>query len=244
MKKINIAFIIFCCTFFVAIFNSCDDDDGYSLGDVYGGLATVKPLGDNSFYLVLDNGTTLWPAAPYPYNPKQNQRTVAYFTILGEKIDGYDYYVKIRALNDILTKGVIDLTEENADSIGNDPIRIFRYWEGDDYLNIEFGYNRGGEKVHFINMVNNTTATIAEDGKIHLEFRHNANGDPQKNGVKGLVAFDLRPYKETNKESVEFVIKVKDFDGEKEYQFTYKYADKNAKNTNIDLSNYETTQYK
>jgi len=245
MKRLNLLLIAICGFLITGLFTSCDDD-GYSLGDIYAPrLATVMPLSDNAYYLVLDNGQTMWDATGYPYKPKYNQRAIIYYTILGDNVDGYDYYIKLRSIQEILTKGVINLDAENQDSIGNDKVKVHRHWIGDNYLNIEFGYNRGGEKVHFINLVKNTTETYPDDGKVYLEFRHNANGDPQKNGIKGYVAFDLRPYKEANKDSVDFVIKVNDFDGEKTMNVTYKFDKEESTNVDINESEiYDATQYK
>lgn len=244
MKKLNFILIIFCISLFAGFLASCDDD-GYSLGDIYAPrLATVVPLSDDAYYLRLDNGTTMWDVTGYPYRPKYNQRVIAYFTILDDNVGNYDYYVKIHHLQEILTKEVIDLIAENADSIGNDPVKILRHWVGDDYLNIEFGFNVGGQKVHFINLVNNTTETYPDDGKVYLEFRHNTNGDPSKKGANGIVSFDLKPYREVNRNSIDFVIKVKDFDGEKTVGFTYKPNGEESGETDLNKDiNYDATQY-
>ena len=43
---------------------SClDDDNSYSLGDIWIAVATVVPEGNNVYYLRLDDGDKLWPAA-------------------------------------------------------------------------------------------------------------------------------------------------------------------------------------
>lgn len=241
MKKTSLSLLLM---FLFLSLISCDDD-GYSLGDLYVSLATVEPLSENSYYLVLDNGKTMWDATGFPYKPKSDQRVIAYYTILSDEKaeDNYDYYVKIRGIREILTKKIINLTEANQDSIGNDPVRILRYWIGDDYLNIEFSYNRGGDKIHFINLVNNTLEETDPEGKVKLEFRHNANDDPQRNRIDGIVAFDLRPYRTEGKDSVEFLIKVNDFGGKKEYKVVYKF---NMEGTIIRFDeNYDyATQYK
>lgn len=243
MKKLSFG-LISCIFLLTTMFMSCDDD-GYSLGDMYAPeLATVVPLEHDAYYLVLDDGTTMYDVTGYPYKPKNNQRAIIYFTILDDNVGAYDYYVKIHRIDNILTKGVIDLTTENQDSIGNDAIKILRHWVGDDYLNIEFGYNAGGNKVHFINLVNNTTETYPEDGKVYLEFRHNTNGDSQTRGVNGIVAFDLRPYKDEDKDSIDFVIKVKDFDEEKTVSFTYKIKEQENSKTELNKNiKYDATQY-
>lgn len=42
---------------------SCDDNDGYSIGQFGGSWATVRVLSGNTYYLDSDYYGTLWPAA-------------------------------------------------------------------------------------------------------------------------------------------------------------------------------------
>ncbi|MFR9165668.1 MAG: hypothetical protein ACLVKO_05370 [Dysgonomonas sp.] len=148
-------FFISVCLINFLFISSCDDD-GYSLGDFKVEIASIKALDRNSFYVLLDNGEKLWPTNPViNYTPKKRQRTLVDYTLLSDSMNGFSHYVKINALRDILTKPVIDLIEENKDSIGDDPIKLLRYWIGDGFLNIEYTYNRGGEKIHYLNLVNN-----------------------------------------------------------------------------------------
>lgn len=186
MKKLALRVIaIFFFGLSVTPFSSCDSDNSYTLDDIYVYMVTVKPIGDDAFDLVLDNGTLLWAVNSYRYTPRYNQRAIAYFTLVSDKQGEYEHYITLRGLTSVLTKNIIDLTTENKDSIGNDPIKITRYWIGDDYLNIEFEYKRGGESVHYVNLVNNTIADTIANDKVRLEFRHNANNDPQRNGEIG-----------------------------------------------------------
>lgn len=92
---------------------SClDDDDSYSLGDIWIAVATVVPEGNNVYYLRLDDGDKLWPAATnYPnYQPKPNQRALVNFTILADStqsnLGGFSHYVKVNAIHNILTKSI------------------------------------------------------------------------------------------------------------------------------------------
>lgn len=192
-------------------------------------IATVNLIDSDAgiYYLTLDNGETLWPVSSTPYFvPKSNQRAIVNFTLLSDKTGEYDHYARINQIQNILTKSVVDLTAENEEEIGNDPIKILAYWTGDNYLNIRFGYNTAGEETHIVNLVRNKLDEIAvsKDGAIILEFRHNNNNDPERYGANNYAAFDLRPFKIENKNSIEFIIKVLDFDNEtKEYPITYKY---------------------
>lgn len=229
MKTVKYSLVFLIGLFTTLAFNSCTNDDGYSLDKYMVEIATVTPIDSvaGTYYLTLDNGETLWPVSSTSYFvPKNNQRVIVDFTLLSDKIGEYDHYARINQIQNILTKNVVDLTPENEEEIGNDPIKVLSLWTGDNFLNIRYGYNTGGEKTHFINLVKNKLdeASVSKDGTITLEFRHNKNGDPEKYGVNNYVAFDLKPFKTENKDSLKFIIKVLDFGGEtKEYPITYKY---------------------
>jgi hypothetical protein len=96
-------------------------------------------------------------------------------------------------------------------------------WVGGGYLNVQFGFNYGGSKAHFINLVQDTTQTSTP--KV-LEFRHNAYNDQPVAGKEGLVAFNLSKLVEAGKDSVNFKVKVKTFDGEKTYDMSYNWKSK------------------
>ena len=229
MKKVKYNFILLLGLFLTINLTSCSDDDGYNLNDFVLSLATVNPIDveKGTYSLILDDGTTLWPTASNVlYRPKYGQRVLVSYTILSDQIGEYDHYIRVNNIYDILTKKVVDLTAENEKEIGNDPIKLLSMWVGDDYLNIHFGVNvGGGQAKHAINLVQNKLSVDVQntsDNEITLEFRHNANGDPENYGEKSFVAFDLRPFKKEGKDSVTFVIKVKDYDGEmKTYPITY-----------------------
>lgn len=213
----------------ISSFTSCSDD-GYSLDKFNVALATVNPIvGDSkAYYLTLDDGTTLWPAAPnVVYSPKSDQRVIINYTLLSDQVGEYDHYAKINGLQEILTKKVVDLTVENETEIGNDPIKILDLWTGDNYLNIHFGINVGGVKTHAVNLVKNKLKgqdVKENDGTVELEFRHNKNGDEEKYGLKNYAAFDLLPLRVANQDSIKLIIKVQDFNDEiKTYSVTYKY---------------------
>lgn len=227
MKQIRSGLILLSALIPLFVFTSCEDD-GYSLGDFVISLATVNPIDENAgtYSLTLDNGKTLWPAASNVlYRPKSNQRVIVNYTILGDSMGEYDHPVKINSMREILTKEIEDLTPDNQEEIGNDPIKILALWTGDDYLNIRFGYNTGGEERHRISLVHNKiNPVVNEDGTIVLEFRHNAYNDPEYYGVNNYAAYNLRPLQTEGQDEVNLLIKVQDFNNEiKEYKVAYKY---------------------
>ena len=221
MKKMKFFMLTLGVALTAFLFSSCDnDDDGYSLGDVWGALVTVKPEGTGGAYsFVLDGGTTLWPAANHVswYKPQENQRAIVYYTVLSEQFQGYDYSVLVRRIENILTKYPAENLggEKNDEKYGTDPVKILDMWVGDGYLNVRFGFNYGGRAVHFINLVEVENA----ENPYTFEFRHNAYDDTNASGRRGLVAFNLSSL--DVKEEVEITIKVNTFEGDKEYTIKY-----------------------
>ncbi len=209
-----------------------DDDDSYSLGKFWINIATVENSGNGSaFYLKLDNGTRLWVGATnyYNYRPATGQRILANYTILSDKPEssGYDHDVKLNSAYDILTKEVKEVTEENEDEFGDDPLNVTDIWIGSDYLNVEFNY-AGYNKTHFLSLVHDGTKTY-EDGKTHLELRHNAYDDEKRYRYSGMASFLLEKLKSTSTSELELVIHVTDYEGnEKTYPRTYRFDGKNT----------------
>src|SRR5690606_5915087 len=93
----------------------------------------------------------------------------------------------------ILTKQVIELTAQNQDSIGNDPVKANAVWVGGDYLNVSFMFNYGGIQPHAINLVKNRLTAETSPEAIDLEFRHNAYQSTESKLYEGFVCFDLKP---------------------------------------------------
>lgn len=200
-----------------AILSSCLDDGP----DYMVNIASVNPISENAYSLVLDQGTKLWPASSNVfYKPKTNQRAMVNYTVLSGKFQDYDQVIRVNDIVDILTKDITSLNTATKDSLGNDPIAIRDYWIGDGYLNVifSFPYVYGGEK-HFINLAKNDT--IGKPN--YYEFLHNAYGDTKGEISTGIVAFNLDPLKTEGETSVEFTIKVKTFDGDKEYLVKYRW---------------------
>jgi hypothetical protein len=219
MKKYSLFTIVAIVISFTNL--SCDDSGS---GNYLFDIATVEVQDNGTFALVLDNGIRLWPeVSDVRYAGKNRQRVFVNYTILSEKHNGYNYSIKINDIWDILTKKPIDLTTQNADSIGNDPVRVNSIWIGSDFLNVDFLFNYGGVRPHAINLVKNTLITPPDDGKIHLEFRHNSYQSPSTQLYEGFVCFDLKSLRVNAADSVQLSIKVKDWDGEKIFDITYHY---------------------
>ena len=206
----------------------CDlDDDEYSLNDAWVGYGLVQKDADAGLsQIVMDDNEILFPVSTdyWWHQVKDNDRVLVNFSIIGNKNnENHDehYYVKINSLRKILYKGILEITPEMEDSIGNDPIDVKDKWIKNNLLNFELRY-RGGSKIHFINLVKQPGAITTEP--VILELRHNNNDDPDNIPMLAVVTFDLSSLKIQGKTSTQFKVIAKDLDGEDfEYTGEYKY---------------------
>lgn len=222
MKKTVLAIVIVAVGILLANI-SCDDHSN-SLGNFGIDIATVIPEGDNAYSLLLDNGKHLWPAASaVKYLPAYNQRVFLNYTVLSDAQSGYDHYIKVNDIWNILTKQAIELTAQNQDSIGNDPVKANAIWVGGDYLNVSFMFNYGGIQPHAINLVRNRLNPETSTGTINLEFRHNAYQSCQTKLYEGFVCFDLKPFRVNDADSVQLSIRLNGWNEDITYDVVYKY---------------------
>ena len=220
MKKnlLTIAVILVACFTFLS---SCDNS-GYYERRV--NIATVQPRGGYAYSLLFDDGRHLLPvASAVRYVPRENQRVLLNFTILSGRYGEFDHLIRVNDIWNILTKQVVELTTENAEKIGDDPVIINRMWEGGNFLNVSFRFNWGGIRPHYINLVKNTTVESASDDVIELEFRHNAYGSTNSFNRDGLVSFDLRPFQVEGQDEVRLAIRVNEPTGKRVIEIVYRY---------------------
>ena len=216
---------------FATLFVSCNKDEGYSLGRFWVDIATVEnPNRHPAFFFRLDDGTRMWTAATanLNYRPADGQRIIADFTKLNTMPPGSDFQhnVRLNAARNVLTKGIFAVTPETQDSIGNDPVRVENMWIGSDFLNIRFQF-LGSNRVNYINLVSDASKDFG-DGKIHLEFRRNANNDRPDFVRRGIVSFNLTSLQaQANGASeLDLVIHVRESeDTVRTFNLTYRFAD-------------------
>ena len=182
-------------------FQSClDDDDNYYFGYLTpNALVTVKPVSDNSFFLQLDDSTTLLPAnlTSSPYGDKE-VRALVNFSVVNEPSEGYTKAVHVNWIDSILTKQIApDLGVDNDSVYGTDPVEMI--------------------KAHFVNLL------VSKDpaNPYEVEFRHNAYGDVYGTEGDGLVAFKLDELPDTEGKTVKLKLKWKSFSGDKSAEFDY-----------------------
>ncbi|NDV84867.1 NigD-like protein [Bacteroides sp. 51] len=199
MKKLNL-YLITMIMIAIPMLQSCDDD-GYPLDGFVFRMATVRVESGNTYYLEIDNGQKLWPAAtaiPW-YKPVDGQRVWADYTLLSDEIPNTEFAhaIKVNYLYNVLTKAVEDLTAENEEEIANDPAYIEDMWIGANYLNIQFVINIPINELHRVSLVENTlneAPLIDEEGYICLEYRFNRADDVYTNVRRSYVSFNLGEY--------------------------------------------------
>lgn len=240
MKKLSLITLLG----LIFIVSGClDDEDGYSLDKMWVGFGIVEQVNSDpvEYRITMDDGDVLVPVAtgysrPWYYmgtnDPdsrlKTGDRVLINYTIIGDDgTDGEDigeYYIKVNSVQKVLLKGILDITEENADSIGNDPVIVRKAWVTGNLLNLEIKY-WGRYEVHFINLVKEP-GEITEDGlPVELELRHNAHGDLEDIPFAAYVSFNLEDLQVAGLDSVQFRVTAADYEGELyEYEGTYNYG--------------------
>lgn len=206
-------------------FQSCldDDDDNAYMKMWPNALVTVKLVDDNSFFLQLDDKTTLLPTniTSSPFGKKEVRALVNYDEVENPN-DKYSKAVHINWIDSILTKTIAPYLESDNDAVyGTDPVEIIKDWvtiAEDGYLTLRFRTVWGGYgKVHFVNLLPSQDPTKPYE----VEFRHNAYGDVHGTPNDGLVAFKLDNLPDTEGKTVKLKLKWKSFTGNKSAEFDY-----------------------
>lgn len=227
MKQLKYITLAITLLIFSSFLQSCLDDNEPSDSLVISTII-VPVEGGKDYYFNLDDGSNMYPGDTRklaPFELKDGQRAFVIFKELDEKIAGYDYNVEVKKVEPILTKDIIELTTENTVEIGDDCINTTHMWIAQGYLTIEFQYlgTHNKDKMHFLNLVINETATEKEnDEYINLEFRHNAEGDVPNRLGEGYVSFKLKNIKSQIEGKKGLKIRVNTiYDGEKFYNIDF-----------------------
>lgn len=223
-SSLNFGKIFLCAVVLISSlgFVACNDDEDYS--KYYPtALVTAKTAEDNTFFMQLDDNTTLLPIniQTSPFGDREVRALVNYDEVK-DASGVYDRSVKVNWIDSILTKNIApDLGEENDEVYGIDPVELVPSWVNiaeDGYLTLHFKTLWGHTgKAHFVNLI----STNNPDNPYELEFRHNAYGDVYGRKGYGLVAFNLSSLPDTEGETVKLKLIWNSFRGEKSVEFDY-----------------------
>ncbi|CCY91320.1 MULTISPECIES: NigD1/NigD2 family lipoprotein [unclassified Phocaeicola] len=200
-----------------------DDDNNYYYLNTPNALVTAKTDTDNTFFLQLDDSTTLLPVnyTTSPFGEKE-VRAIANIEEVNEASGAYTKAVRINWIDSILTKPIApNLGEGNDQTYGTDPVEIVKDWvtiAEDGYLTLRFRTIWGNSsQAHYVNLL----AGINPENPYEVEFRHNAYGDTSGEYGDALVAFKLDGLPDTEGKTVKLTLKWKSFSGEKSAEFNY-----------------------
>ena len=185
-------------------FTSCNKDQDDWMDDLQPGsyiaVGTVQQADNGQFYFVEDDSTTIFP---------KNFQSIS-DTLVGKRV-WFEFYKYLDAKaepdydmtahlfnfgNYVLTKPYFVVeTEAQNDSIGNDPAAVNIAWVTGKYLHVVASYMGTGNEPHYINLVKNEyNSDAADDGKIHLEFRHNDRDEVYVQRFVSVSSFDISDY--------------------------------------------------
>ena len=199
---------------------SCQKEgDNYSVGDFIVTFGVVKKSLNSweNHVLYLDNGDKFIPVtSSLQLDSLQiNQRVLVNFAPYKEEVNSdksKTIYGKINVVKNILYKNILQLSQSNSDSIGQDPIIVRDSWvTSDSILTVDFKYFMKGA-IHYINLAYSPDGRGKENPYI-LELRHNASGDHQIYGTSGYVSFNLGALKIAGRHKTDFYLRYTDYDG-------------------------------
>ncbi|MDO5607138.1 MAG: NigD-like protein [Capnocytophaga sp.] len=206
------------------LFVSCLKDDDNDTSRLYpNALVTAKHAG-NTFYLQLDDSTTLLPVnlSNSPFGKKEVRALVNYKKTDDPHI-GYSEAVHVNWIDSLLTKNIApNLGAQNNSIYGTDPVEIVRDWVTlveDGFLTLRFRTVWGSTRViHKVNLI----STNNPDDPYEVAFYHNAQGDTYGQMRDALVAFNLDELPDTQGKTVKLTLKWTSFNGGKSTQFDYR----------------------
>ena len=134
---------------------SCDDGDGYSIGDIAYDWVTIHVESDGIYTFTGDTWGTMYPAASgiWGYQITEGTRGLLVFNPLYDNYYGYDVGIKPEQLRTFLTKTVEDLTNENENEYANDPAYVREAWIAGGYMNMLFDMKMPLEKKHRVSLI-------------------------------------------------------------------------------------------
>ena len=169
--------------------------------------------------LQLDNGKTLFPetlSEQYRSRLADGQRVLLWYYPLKINASGFDETVRIYSISHVPVSPIKQLTENDRNMPGIEPMEIESIWISGNYINMAC-YIYADTVAHTILLVDNLSATYPDDGRLYLEIRHSANGDFPAFRRKMLLSFDVSSLEKGQA----LACVVHTFDGQKIYYRVY-----------------------
>lgn len=220
MKKIG--FILLAALAAISL-SSCNEKDN---GDYpqNSAFASVKVITGNDYYLLLDDGKTVFPSDKTrvgAYEAKDNQRVITYFNLLDTKIDGFDYNAAMYLIQNIYsnTARIID-QQADLDLLGKDKVDLIAQPIANrKHLMLPVAYHVNNNSKHKFDLIINK---IEEPGTkfedyLSVELRHNADGETQGGIGQYWVSFDLTALQEEMVDMKGFTLRIESMNSGTKY---------------------------
>ncbi len=211
---------------------ACHDEEEYVEDRFLIEYGTVEKFDQDNYVIRLDKGPVLLPTEEIiPGRTLKNESRVDIdYAILQEAPDSCvaDYYVRINYLNEIPTWNIVPYSPSLEDSLGHDPVSILNTQIANGFITVEFYYEASDlSDTHLFSLTRHDTPT--SDGRIRLEFRHNAYGDKGTNKF-GHVCFRLKDEFPDTQDSIRLSITYKDFNDTRSLNTAFLPEPKSASN--------------
>lgn len=200
-----------------AMLYSCSKDNGYDNYHRKLGIYEIEDAESGSYQIILDNGDVLLSeesSGNYSSYVDGDRIVVNYSKISSTSLEDGTEIINsaIHYIEKVLTKDVITLSNEIADSIGNNTIHVHEedFWFSNNFLNVYFSYY-GYNQVHYINLIKYENDSVDSDGRLILELRHNKNNDLPQYAYDGFASFDMNSLYQPGMDSIPIVVKVNDY---------------------------------
>jgi len=211
--------------FFILIaFSACMDD--YKEPDSYYLDLAVMNHDGNNYLITTDAGVKLMAESlPVEMEFDDNVRVNVRYRLLSpvDTSKGFSYWVYVDEIEEVLTKDIITINDENRDSLGSAPVKFYDVWITQDYLTVYFSFYAGTE-THYFNLTFDEKEQTDND-TIHLTFRHEDNKDIARHYYNGYITFKLKPLRDPEKSERVIRFRGKEYDNvdylQKDLIYTY-----------------------
>lgn len=156
-------------------------------------LCVVKELGNQSLYLLSDEGNILYPSSSLDsVKIKAGQRyRVTYKIMVGDASKQEETVIQVAGMQPVLIKDAVSRVLFSG-TINDQVWLVSKPRFGGDYLNFEFSFGYSNTNIkHGIHLVQDSTTHENDVDIIYLTFGHDANGDSFQYKTSQLVSFPL-----------------------------------------------------
>jgi hypothetical protein len=159
-----------------------------------------------SGYMIITDGGNVLLAESIPVNIDfdDNARVSIQYRIIqrapqNDSIQA-DYLVQVDGINELITKEIITVDDNNRDTLGNAPVEFRQVWITQDFLTVYYSFYVGS-KYHDFNLTYDIDEQ-ADDEFIYLTFRHNDNNDEEVQQYWAYVTFRLNSLRKEGQSEV------------------------------------------